>query len=1600
MKQAMRQQMDRLMSQLAERVGESSPCPGADRFLQRFYADVASDELLDRDADSLADIALGHLNFARYRKPGFPLVRVTHPRNRDGDISLNQCVVQVVTDNMPFLVDSVRIALNQRGLNIDRTIHPVTKVVRDESGNLVEVLDKNSADRQNALSESYLYIEASSDSTVEPISEVENAVRATLTDVSAAVEDWQPMRHKLQAIKELISQQKLPLPKEDVEEIQCFLQWLVDDHFTFLGYREYELIEQDGEDVLRILPGTGLGILREREDEKVSSAFSVLPPAVRRYAREPQLLILTKGNSRSTVHLPTYIDYVGIKRFDENGQVSGEYRLLGLYTSVAYRCDPYEIPVVRRKLEQIIDRSGYEDGSHAEKSLQTILQTYPRDELFQISTDLLFEIAMGIVRLHDRQRVRLFMRRDPYARFVSCLVFVARDRYDTNLRHRFETILLEAFDGDNVECNVLLSEAVLARLHFVIRGTPGRLSEVDGAKLEQKLADAARIWSEQLAGTLNAKHASRSAIVLARRYRDAFPVGYQETSTAAEGAEDIEHMEALDGGNDLSIHTYRLAADSSDTLRLKLYHLADPIPLSKVIPVLENLALFVKTERPHRITRSDGSVVWMHDFGMAHTEKKRVSLQAVRTKFQEAFIRTWAGHAENDGFNQLILGARLNWREALVLRAYCRYLLQLRVPFSQAYMEKTLASNTDIAMLLIDYFNARFDPALRDRSNLLETYGQDITNKIHDVSSLDEDRILRLYLSALQATLRTNYFQTGIEDEPKNYLTLKLNPEQIEAAPEPRPKFEIFVYSTHMEGVHLRGGKVARGGIRWSDRREDFRTEILGLMKAQMVKNAVIVPVGAKGGFVLRDSTPSGDRLKEEVERCYRTFIQGLLDVTDNLVEGKPAAPENTVCYDEADPYLVVAADKGTATFSDIANEIAINNNFWLGDAFASGGSAGYDHKKMGITARGAWETVKRHFRELDTDIQTTPFTVVGIGDMAGDVFGNGMLLSPCIRLVAAFNHLHVFIDPDPDPQISFQERKRLFELPRSTWLDYNQELISQGGGVFSRASKSIQLSPQIRELLGVNSESLDPNELIRCILKAKVDLLWNGGIGTFVKARLETHADAGDRFNDSIRVNANELRCKVAGEGGNLGLTQLGRIEFAKRGGYLITDSIDNSGGVDSSDHEVNIKILLTAPVAGGQLSLEERNRLLAQMTEEVVDLVLTHNYQQSQAISIANHQAAEKLGDHARLIRGLEREGRLKRLLEFLPSDDEIAERGSGGTGLTRPEIAILFSYVKIALFSELLNSDVPENPYMSKDLQCYFPTPLRSRYQVYMVDHPLRREIIATHITNSMINSVDLTLISRYSEHYGYSPADITRAYVAARDIFDMMSYREDVDALDNEVPSATQIDMLIKMRRLIERATFWLLENQPRPLDIAAAVNSFSGGINHIAQHLRDWVTPQHRDVIDHAVEGYQDLGVPLKLAQRCSGLGALYSAPDIVEVSAGSSFDIDDVAQIYFELGHRLSMYWLREQLLNLPQGHHWQRMATDGLYLDLYRYQRLLSSKVVEGGAKSKHVDYWVSHYKLEIDRIDKTVAELKEQSAPDLAMLMVAIRDIQALAE
>ena len=1591
--------IDQRVSLLRERVVRHIPAQATDtstqRFVSQYYADVPPEDLLDRDPASLAKIALDHLAFGKQRKPGTPLVRIYYPELPEHKPDVQHITLEIVTDDMPFLVDSLGMEINRQGLLIALTIHPLIKVKRDKSGLLKEVADQPGPD---LIAESYLRMEIENESMTEDLAEIETQIRSVLRDVAFTVQDWISISQRAEDVKNTIDNVTV-VSKQEKKETKAFLDWLVADHFIFLGFREYDLLEQDGQDVLATVQGSGLGILRQDNNETVSKSFSILPPHVRNYARLPNLLTLTKGNAMATVHRSTHIDYVGVKKFNQNGDVSGEYRFLGLYTSNVYLDDPYEIPVVRLKLRQVTERSGLQVGSHSEKTLQTILRNYHRSELFQISTDLLYEIAMGILHSQERQQTRLFVRPDAFGRYYSCLVFVPRERYTTELRIRLQELLMEAFSGTSSNFTIQLGASVLARINFWIRTDPSKPKQVDVAGLEKKLVDASRTWNEQLFTAMRPKLQADQAKALLKIYGDAFPASYIEYyKTAKTAALDIALMEKVSDDKDVNIAIYRLPSDDGNIIRLKLFHLAHPIPLSNILPILENLNLRVTTERPFPIWRKGKEMIWIDAFKTLHVRDREFDIPEIDHRFQAALLHIWQGDAENDGFNRLVLDAGLSWRQVSVLRACGRYLIQLGVPFSQRYMQEALINNPDITALLVEYFEVKFKPDMSDRQSQLTVKLEQIENSINEVSSLDEDRILRLFLSVVTAAIRTNYYQQ-IENKPKPALSIKLKPEEIEAAPLPRPKFEIFVYSPRVEGVHLRGGKVARGGLRWSDRREDFRTEILGLMKAQMVKNAVIVPVGAKGGFVLKKPPTQSGALKEEVVTCYRMFIQALLDLTDNLVDGNVVSPPDTVCYDEDDPYFVVAADKGTATFSDVANEIAISNGFWLGDAFASGGSVGYDHKKMGITARGAWESVKRHFRKLGIDCQSTPFTAVGIGDMGGDVFGNGMLLSPYTRLIAAFNHIHIFIDPDPDHEKSYTERKRLFEGPNSSWKDYNPELISDGGGVFERSAKSIALSPQIRRALDINAERLTPNELIRCILTAPVDLLWNGGIGTFIKAKTQSHADAGDRVNDPIRINGEELRCKIVGEGGNLGVTQLGRVEFAKKGGYIYTDSIDNSGGVDCSDHEVNIKTLLHDVVKGGELSEEGRSELLEDMTDEVADLVLQNNYRQTQAIDITNSQSAQQLDAHVRFIRSLERQDKLDRALEYLPDEEQIADRQNEGLGLTSPELSILHSYAKITLYEELLQSDVCEEPYLDAQLKQYFPTPLRDRFEPFMTRHPLRREIIATHFTNAMINATGLTMLQRFQEQFNYSAPEVTQAYIAATEIFDTFSFRRAVEAIDNKVPASLQIEMTIEVGRLTEHATLWLLQNQKLPINIADTVGRYHQGVKTVSNNILSVITPRHLEAIDAALKKYAESGVEKDLATRCCGMRTIYSALDIVEVAANFNSDVLETASLYFQVGNELELYWLREKLSSL-KGDYWQRIAAEGLYSDLYRYQRLITAEVIQNSATAKEelLSAWQRDHKDEMARANRIVTEIKDSPRLNLAMFTVALREIENL--
>jgi glutamate dehydrogenase len=1574
-------------------------------FARQYYHRLAPEDLLELEPEDLYGAVLAHWRLAQRRRPGEAKVRVYSPRFEEHGWRSKHSIVEIVTDDMPFLVDSVAMELNRHGLVIHLPIHPVIAVRRDDAGELVEVLGPDAA---GGVRESFLHFEVDRQSEPEVLDRLRAEIERILGDVRAAVDDWQAMCGQVQQILAEFDERPPPVDEAELAEAKALLAWIDSHHFTFLGYRAYDLVTEDGEDLLRPVPGTGLGILRQDQAKSSSGSFAKLPPEARRLARERHVLVLTKANSHSTVHRPSYLDYVGVKRFDEHGEVVGERRFLGLYTSAAYNRNPRDIPVLRRKVGKVLERAGLPKYSHDQKALLNILETFPRDELFQISDDQLFETTMGILRLEERRRVRLFMWHDDYGRFVSCLVYVPRDRYTTTVRRRIEVVLHEAFPGASFDFQVWLSESVLARLHFIIRVPPGQMPTYDARELEAKLATVTRSWSDELHDLLLELHGEEEGNALFGRYGEAFPAAYLEDFPARNAVYDIQRMEDLAERGGLNMNLYRPLEAASGTLRFKLFWANRPIPLSDAVPMLEDMGVEVVEERPYEIHPAGHGPIWIHDFGVTYTGSDGdVELGRVRDLFQEAFAAVLRGDAETDGFNRLVLRARLTWRQIVVLRAYCKYLRQTRLTFSQEYMEQALANNPEIARWLAELFQARFDPTQPEGAEeRVERLRGQLVEGIDRVANLDEDRILRSFLGLVEASLRTNYFQTAEGGLPKPYLSFKLDPSQVPSLPKPRPMFEVFVYSPRTEAVHLRGGKVARGGIRWSDRREDFRTEILGLMKAQMVKNAVIVPVGAKGGFVVKRPPADGGReaLMDEVVACYSTMMRGLLDITDNRVDGKVVPPPDVVRYDDDDPYLVVAADKGTATFSDLANSIAHEYGFWLDDAFASGGSAGYDHKKMGITARGAWESVKQLFRELNVDTQTTDFTVVGIGDMSGDVFGNGMLLSRHIKLVGAFNHLHVFLDPDPDPEVSFAERERLFALPRSSWGDYDPAKISEGGGVWPRTAKSIPLSAQARRALDLQAEALTPGELINAMLKAPVDLLWNGGIGTYVKATRETHAEVGDRANEAVRVDGAELRAKVVGEGGNLGFTQLGRVEYALRGGRINTDFIDNSGGVDCSDHEVNIKILLNQVVADGDMTRKQRDKLLADMTGDVATAVLQDNYRQVQAISVTEEQAPQLLDEHARLMRSLERANRLDRRLEFLPDNEELAERRAAGRGLTRPELAVLLAYSKIVLQDQLVASDLPDDDYLADDLERYMPPKLRERFRAQLHRHPLRRDIIATYVTNSMVNRAGSTFANRLQDEAGASPPDVARAYTVAREVFDVRRLWKDLATLDNVVPASVQLELQAEGRKMIERSALWFLRNRRQPLDIAATVSHFAPGIASLAQELPKLLAPADSEALDRLAERFVAADVPAELATRVASLDALFSGLNVIEVATATGETVEAVAAVYFALGYKLDLHWLRDQIARLPAETHWQTLAQGALRDDLYSEQRELTAEVLKPGTEDRDaetlIDAWLAENRGSVGRANAILSDLKEAETLDIAMLSVALREIRNLSE
>jgi len=1564
----------------------------AERVLAEFYEHVPPTDIVERSPRHLWGAALSLWRFAERRRPDQAKIRVYNPDPATDGWSSPHTIVEIVNDDMPFLVDSVSLAINASGRVVHLLIHPIMTVARDPTGRLRELCGAETA----GLRESWMQIEITRQSDRDDLARLAQTLSGVLRDVRAAVKDWQPMRKRLsELLDELSSPPAPPVPPAELKEVQDFLRWLDDDNFTFLGYREYVF---DG--MAAPLRGP-LGILRDEEHPVFGGLrdLSSLPPDVQDFVRRRELLVITKSNRRATVHRTAHMDAIGLRRFAPGGEAVGIHLFLGLFTSLAYSRNPRSIPLLRLKVRRIIERAGLPSASHDGKALLHILDTFPRDELFQTDEDQLFDTVISILNLQERQRIALFIRRDPLERFASCLVYVPRERYDTALRERFSAILEEAFAGQLSNFYTHIDESPLARIQFIIRTTRGRVPAVDVTILEKRLADAGRSWSDRLEEAATAAFGEEEARARLRSFQP-FPITYQARTEATQAVADLRRIETVLTGSPIEVSLHPAADGGFPGLRI--YRAGEPAVLSDVLPILENLGLRVVAEEPFRIDCVDGAAAWIHEFQLDGVLLLTTVSLAVRARFEEALVAVWTSRVENDGFNRLVLAAGLSARQITVLRLYAKVLRQAGVAFSQVYMEDTLSAHPEIARRLVQLFEIRFDPTRTDDPSLsVIAEVQAIDHALDAVESLDEDRILRSFLILILKTVRSNYYQRLPSNEGKPYLAVKLASSEIDLMPVPRPLFEIYVYSPRVEAVHMRAGRVARGGIRWSDRKEDFRTEILGLMKAQTVKNAVIVPVGSKGGFVVKQPPASTDKLGAEAVECYKTLIRGLLDLTDNIAAETPtvhriAPPSDVVRYDGDDPYLVVAADKGTATFSDFANAISQEYGFWLGDAFASGGSAGYDHKAIGITARGAWELVKRHFRELGRDIEKSELSVVGIGDMSGDVFGNGMLMSRHLRLLGAFNHLHVFIDPAPDPEKSFAERQRLFRLPRSSWADYDRVLISPGGGVFERSAKSIPITPEMKRAFDIEADTLTPAELIRQFLAAPVDLLWFGGIGTYVKAPHESHIEVGDRANDALRIDGDKVRAKVVGEGANLAVTERGRVAYALAGGRINTDAIDNSAGVDMSDHEVNIKILLDRAIASGVLAAPEREPLLAGMTDDVAGLVLRDNYLQGEALSVAEARGVAMLDRQIRLMRDLERSGRLDRALEFLPDDESIAARAAQRRGLVRPELAVLLAYAKMALYGELLASDLPDAVELEGELRSYFPAALRDRLAAQIAAHPLHREITATVVTNDLVNRAGMTFVDEMKTRTGRTAPEAARAYTIVRDVFDLRPLWTEIEALDNKLTAAAQIDMLLEIIGLIEHAAAWLLRN--RRLDLGREIARLAPRARSLATSLADLLPKRDASLVAERAQRFSEAGVPETLAGRIAALTFLACALDIGELAERSTQPLDRTARIYYGVGAQFALDEMRAAAGRLPTRTPWQRLAAEAMIDDLYALQADMAARVLASdcAAKPDPLVAWSEANVNSLAPAEALARELRAATAPDLAMLVVAGRQLR----
>ncbi len=1604
-----------------------------EQFASLLLARTSGDDLAERDTATWAALATNFLKFWRERPANAVKVHVYNPTLADHGYECARTVVEVVNDDMPFLVDSVSIAIQNAQALTHLLIHPVMTAQRDPSGALLNFAD-------GGKSESLIHLQIDRISDEAELRALQQAIEKALVDVRASVADFKAMRAKAIGIADELPSRTTPHDAATITETAEFLRWVADDHFTFLGYREYLATNEGSKEVLKAIDGSGLGILRADDGKSHTRPTQSLAARDLHQGEKAELAVLSKTNARSNVHHPGYMDYIGVLKFDSNGIAVGEQRFLGLYSSSALSAHPWAVPLMRKKITEVQARSGLLPTGHSGKALLHVLESLPRDEVLQSSADELTTIAMGILNLQERQRTKLFVRRDRFGRSISCLVFIPRDRFNADIRERVEQMLKRALHGERLDSSVNVSESVLARLHVVVRPKSGERPEIVVSELETKLANIVRNWHDELRDLLVQKHGEDKGAKLAKKFGTALPAGYIEAITPHVAAADVELIASIKHPDDVRLSLYRSRKKSEANLRFKLFKHGQPIALSDALPLLENMGLRVLSEHPYQLEVADTNIN-IQEFEIEAPNADALDVDALRDRFNDAFEQTWRGQVESDGFNKLVVSAGLSARQVSVLRGYCKYLLQTKMSFSQSYIERALNENPLIARLLIEYFEAKFDPVRESKSaNLsramraeLEQIITEAQSKAHpqliaqlvnerseprakqmtgmlsaihgllnDVQSIDEDKILRAFEQIMQATLRTNAYQK-LDGALKPYISFKLESARVPELPKPVPYREIFVYSPRVEGVHLRFGKVARGGLRWSDRREDFRTEVLGLVKAQQVKNTVIVPVGAKGGFYVKRPPVGGDRdaMLSEGVSCYRLFISGLLDITDNVVAGAIVPPVDVVRHDEDDPYLVVAADKGTATFSDIANALSLDYGFWLGDAFASGGSKGYDHKKMGITAKGGWESVKRHFRAMGKDSQSEDFSCVGVGDMSGDVFGNGMLLSKHIRLLAAFDHRHIFLDPNPDAASSFVERERMFNLPRSSWDDYDKALISKGGGIFPRSAKLIAISTEVKVALDIQADSLSPNELMQAILRAPAELLWNGGIGTYVKSERETHADVGDRANNAIRLNGKELRCKIVGEGGNLGLTQLGRVEFALNGGLLNTDFIDNSAGVDTSDHEVNIKILLNEAISAGELSNDARDALLLQMTDEVGEMVIRDNYRQNLAISLMQAFGISRLGAKQHFIRTLESQGLLDRAIEYLPSDEEFTDRKARKIGLTRPELSTLLSYSKLVLFQQLLDSDVPEDPYLSKELALYFPEILRQKFTHTMQRHRLKREIIATQVTNSVVNRMGSTFFLRMQEDTGATPAKVAKAFTIARDVTMARNWWADLDGLNTKVAGNAQMDAHIRIWNLLRNLTRWLLNVSGGMGDIQGAVDKYADGTAELLSKLPSILPTQHFQRVSTDEKDLLTQGFSAEFAATLSRLPLLSSSFDVIDVAALHRCQVSRAARVYFDLGDALHLSWLQDQIEKLPVEGRWHANARGVMRDELSAQHRALTTQLLTQFAASDEkaiVESWLSSAAGELGYTLAMFNDMRATAKMDYATMSVAIRRMAQL--